>query len=251
MIRAVELTLSLPCKNRCSYCPQTVLAESYCGVDTMQADVMKAVVDKLPAETGIHFGGFGEPFQHPACMEWLRIACKHFQDVQLYTTLAGATVDNVQALWKLPVKVFVHLPDGKYFRAPDWYDDVVVLMSKSCPDIQYLTVSDDGIAARSWSRHLGREVSTEKIVSRSGLVGFVDDGYKAGATRCRDNRQRQPVILPDGTMVICCNDYGCRNIIGNIVHDKVSTVEATIAAFEEAMADTARDTLCNKCWRAL
>lgn len=250
MITAVELTLALPCRNACTYCPQGVLKKAYKGELVMGKEVFGAIMDKFAPDTSIHFSGFSEPFLHHAAPRMIELVSEKYKHIEVWTTLVGLTEYSVARLARVKYDAFVvHLPDGEYFK-PKEYDFLSVEAARLIPNVQFLTVHTTGVAAAMWSSRLGLTVKNDPIISRSGKVDFAPQRRVRGRVRCAGDRQRQPVILPNGDMVICCNDYGLEHPIGNVVRDSVEDIEKRILAYEVDMADIGTENICNSCHRA-
>lgn len=252
MIKAIEITTKLPCTNACKYCPQGLLNRNYEGDPELTWDTLKTMLDKVGPDMPIHFSGFGESFLHDGCDHLIRDIYNNENPVELFTTLVGMDKFDINLLELIDFeRLVVHLPDDVYFKVDKKkYIPLAKYFAGRMKNAEYITVYDDHSKAREWSKLLGVEVNNEKMVSRSGEVGFVSSWLIDGAVECADNRQWQPVMLPNGDLYICCNDYGLDNKVGNIVTDSMNQIEKNIVAYEKVMADPSKRTICNKCWRA-
>lgn len=56
-------------------------------------------------------------------------------------------------------------------------------------------------------------------------------------------------MLPDGTLVLCCQDYGMKHILGNLLHDSWQDIQKGYAYqyFKRGLKDGSCDILCRKC----
>lgn len=252
MIKSIEVTLKLPCINGCQYCPQGALKKAYKGRARMTEDTFLELMDTVRDDTAIHFSGFSEPFLHSQCIQFITIACLSGNPVRLFTTLVGATHTDIDALASMPMQeIVVHLPDGEFYKPKSSVSSIAKYAAKKLKHAKFITVYTDNTRSKMWSKRLGVTVKTEEIVSRSGKVCFAEQITTPGAVKCRGNRQYQPVVLPDGDISLCCNDYGLNWRMGNVYEDTMGDLEECVKAYERLMADPKRETICNSCWRAV
>lgn len=63
--RYLEVTAIAPCPNRCTYCPQELLAKNYKGVTLLVPDVFEKIVSNVGKGVIIHFSGRGDLYNNP------------------------------------------------------------------------------------------------------------------------------------------------------------------------------------------
>jgi hypothetical protein len=71
---------------------------------------------------------------------------------------------------------------------------------------------------------------------------------KIGPIQCRPAPLLdENVLIPDGSLMLCCNDYGLRHVLGNLSTQTWAEIHAgeQIAAVRESMR--AGDCLCRTC----
>lgn len=58
-----------------------------------------------------------------------------------------------------------------------------------------------------------------------------------------------PTVLPNGTVVLCCMDYGMKHILGNLITESVSDIinGNEYIKIEKGLDDERIDILCRKC----
>jgi len=246
MKRALEITTNLPCTVNCSYCPQKKLRDSYSlqgQAEHMSIDNFTLVLDKLPGDVEIHFSGFSEPFLNWQTIDMVSYALSEGHKVIIYTTGTGIGKTDISILkdWFDETDLFVHV-------SKNIWDKKVV---EALKQLDFTLVVVGVTTARLQGVFPGRKVIKQDMVSRAGNLGFVDQ-HAQGAIGCRDNRQYQNVLLPNGDVAICCMDYGLEYIIGNLYKQEYEDLFKSdkFLAFLEQMKNGDKDFLCRKCFRA-
>lgn len=58
-----------------------------------------------------------------------------------------------------------------------------------------------------------------------------------------------PVVLPDGTLILCCQDYGMQHILGNLIEQSWEEIREgdEYKKFVRGMDDDTIPILCRKC----
>lgn len=211
----LEITTHIGCPMNCMDCPQALLLSKYKGKRDMDLEEYKKAIDKVPKECRIDFSGMCEPFANKDCAEMIRYASDH--PLALYTTLQGATLEDWEKVKDLNYEVVViHLPDRNgrsHFRITDDY-------------LHLLSVWD----CAAYSCHGDIDERVLPYLKRRGLITYMHD--RAGNVECRPHisiDETQPlycitsgrnmdhnVLLPDGTVITCCMDYGMTGIFGNL-----------------------------------
>jgi hypothetical protein len=77
----------------------------------------------------------------------------------------------------------------------------------------------------------------------------------AGRITCSTAQRKlnHNVLLPDGTVILCCMDYGCQHVLGNLLAQPYQTL-FTGAAMDAVLAgldDPELPLLCRRCVRAV
>ena len=203
MITTLEITTTVPCVNKCPYCPQRVLIEAYSGQKAMDMAMFKAALKKLP-HAKIHFSGFAEPFGHPDCINFILEAYRTGHKIGVYTNGMHIRPRDMDILSLLTIEPFV-------LHVPPSYE---VECSKAHEKLNEKKIKHD-------IYFVGHN---QEVVSRAGNIGKPDNALSGIIGGCTDNRHRQPVLLPDGTLALCCMDYGLRHVIGNILSDSIDDI---------------------------
>lgn len=262
----MEITTVIGCRVNCRYCPQAVLLESYYKDDKKRVRVMsfedyKICIDKLPLNTYIHFAGFSEPFLNPDCIRMLEYTCEQGREIDLYTTFVGLTNEGFDRIKKIPFRrVVLHLADADGYAEIPITQEYLELLQKVVE-----TRKPDGTQFVDWANcqsvphpetlkiiegHL--RISGE-LYDRAGNIE--DDELKhidciRGAIECiPSQKMNRNVLLPDGTVVLCCSDFGLKHQLGNLLVDQYETIMegSAMQQIREACYDEKMPLLCRKC----
>ena len=181
----IEITTCLPCNNRCSYCPQEKLIKSY-GENTkiLTLENFKKILKNIPKEVIIDFAGFAEPFQNRDCSKMMMYAHNQGYKVMVWTTLVGFTKEDEDIVLNIPfVNFSVH--------------DINRGIKNNYPFVTSVN------KVTSKDSRAGNLFPVEKKESISGCI--------------RSSKYKINVMLPNGDVVLCCQDYGLKHKIGNLL----------------------------------
>ena len=213
----LEITTHIGCPIDCLDCPQSLLRSKYHGKKTMDLEDYKRAIDKAPPGTRIDFSGMCEPFTNPHCTDMILYAAEKNFPLALYTTLQGATLEDWERLKGIRYEVCtIHLPDmdgRSHFRITDEY--LALLSLWEC---------------NAYSCHGRIDERVLPYMRHNSVITFMHD--RAGNVETRPhmsidvNRRlwcitsgrdmNHNVLLPDGTVITCCMDYGMTGIFGNL-----------------------------------
>ncbi len=250
MKHSIEVTTKIGCSNVCEYCPQSTLIKRYRerignDKDTMMSlETFKKSISTMPTEIGLNFTGYVEPFLNPECTDMLIHAFDKGHELLLNTTLVGMTIEDWDRLRSHGVVfqhgVHVHLPSASYFemigaKFPQKYytgDD----------GKQYLELDDNYYEMLNhvvnnqmpyWTKFhchgdlhpllsdLKRyvELDVRNINSRAMNILLEKKEKVSDEINIRGKcpRAYQNVLLPDGSLGLCCQDYGLDDIMSNLV----------------------------------
>ena len=124
---AVEVTTNIGCQVQCKFCPQDVSMTNYATkneLDTikfgnpvlMSYEDFKILLKKIPIDITVRFSGFSEPFLNPQCAKMIEYAYTNGYTVELFSTLVGMKLEDIDILSKIKLKKFViHLADVEKF----------------------------------------------------------------------------------------------------------------------------------------
>jgi hypothetical protein len=205
----LEITTVIGCKNICSYCPQEKLLKAYKdNVLIMSFETFKKCVDKMPIDSEIHFTGMAESFLNSDCVKMIEYAFKKGHEIVLSTTLVG--LKDISSLEKIAFKSFlVHLPsEDSNIRVDDSYLKTLKDLSESSIKVSYIYFK---------TLHPKINVPAMKLLlnSRAGNL----DGKPRRRQGEIARKRTQPVLFPNGDVILCCMDYGLKHVLGNLLRD--------------------------------
>jgi hypothetical protein len=270
----LEVTTVASCTVRCTYCPQDALKEAY-PKDTahrLTLDTWRTCLGKVPPHVRIDFSGFVEPWLNPDCTQFLREALERGYSVGIYTTMQGMRVPEAvcQLLTDHAKQVEVlclHLPDpgGNMTGHKDdeaWRHALrcflILRGLDAFPRFELMTMDSQGETP---------VVPVGRLLAFVGVdrAGSLDRGAVAGQPLEAPVAHHEPVgcsytpwydqnvLLPNGDVVLCCEDYGLKVKLGNLLTQRYyelfsSEVLAKMRAANMQPGPTG--TLCKRCSRA-
>lgn len=243
----VEFTLNIGCPNNCLYCPQKTFINEYFKDDKnrkkeMTLDDFKVILGNIPKDVDIDFAGFGEPFVNPQAVDMMEYAVKNGYRVHIYSTLRCLTVEKLERLRKINISSFiVHLPDEDGLIKLDVDDNYINVLKKFVdlkfenpeymvvgrlhhliPDIIKQNLETTPIVTRG--KNLDKSQFPPQVVFSEANEINIPNSTKVVCNRrfCNKTKGTRPtctettILLPDGTMVLCCQDWGLKHQLGNL-----------------------------------
>lgn len=264
----MEITPSIGCSVNCHYCPQGMLLKAYFEHDknrkkSLTFSEYKFLLDKMPKDIIIDFSGFVEPFLNEDAIEMMEYSCETGHDVSLYTTFKGLSYEGFQRLKKIPFKeVVLHTPDkygyanipmtDEYFKilreaiVTKKADGSMFIDSANCQcdpheKIVELTKGKLKIYCEMSDRSGNLDEKDERLThaSHDGEI-YCDVAYGINHN----------VLLPDGTVLLCCNDFGLKHVLGNLFESDYNEIVGGEAhrGIKRAMhLDLDKPLICRKC----
>ena len=275
----VAVTTRIGCKNCCEFCPQDTFIRAYKkrlsdfhpGLDPqpeemlLSLDTFKRLLGRIPKNFAINFAGFSEPWLAPDCTDMVLAAHARGHRIRVLTTLVGMGPADVMKLTGMPFELFsVHAADeGPTTRIP--MDETMMNTLRA--------VEKRGFSQLEFHNHSGRphpnfvkvfgrfEIRTAGVVDRAGnlaregkmpepkrISGRIRCGFNPQSTKLANN-----ILLPNGDVVLCCEDYGLKHVLGNLNSaDLLSLYEAEpYRTIKRGLDDESIDLLCRYCHRAV
>lgn len=262
-LHALELSLTIGCQLDCLYCPQRLLLSKYYGDDKKRKSKLsfedfKTALAKVQPGASISFCGMSEPFHNEQCADMICYAYEKGYKISLLTTLIGMTADDFNKIKDIEFDSFVlHIPDKEghsKFVITDEYLQLLDMVNKAI-DIDYYSCHG------SVSPLVQEIINKEKYAGialgdRAGNLDVSDyeSTYKDGRIACYHGSEAQvggwtPVMFPDGSLVLCCQDYGMKHVLGNLITQSWSEIceGREYKKFREGLTDDSIDILCRKC----
>ena len=250
----MEITTVIACKVKCNFCPQELLIKEYASMNDIQNitygspevmtfEMFKICLSKIPKSIPIAFSGYAEPFLNLECAKMIVHAHDSGYSIQVFSTLVGLTVEDIDLIKHIPFKIFqVHLPDDEMFAkiaVNKKYLNVVEKLITS--NIENLTGMTMGTLHPSIKKILKPNIIAGIMNDRSGNIvreGLNENDLKFIATKferkkgplvchkaskfSHTDKLDENVLLPNGDVALCCNDYGLKNILGNLTKSSYS-----------------------------
>lgn len=268
--RVIEITTNVGCSFRCSYCPQPRINKAYRshrarGANRMLTrDALRTYLSSVPTSVRIHFSGFSEPFDNPACAPMILDAHWKGHKLAVFTTAAGIPESEIAELATVPfVRFCVHLPDADglmNFKVEQSYiDKLQLLAAHAISNLEFMTL---GTPHPQIMQAIGEIRSSRRVHTRAGNISIssteVRPAYSAeeiaARTRnrpivCRRDRIFSNVLLPNGDVQLCCMDYGLEETLGNLGTSSYREI-TTGSVFMEVMrrlGEGSSEILCRRC----
>ena len=240
----IEITTNIlkqGCPNKCMFCPHETVALSYKGENQqLSLDDFIKVLDKIPKHLGIVFSGFSEPFVNKQCTDMVLYANSQGRKISLYTTGYGMTIEDVDRIKNIPFDsganrgFMLHIPDNEsFFKFPKikGYLEVLRYLKDMSSEIMNFWAITMG-APHNNIKHLFPEANTCYLFNRAGNLEkevllrkelmlhknkYTSVYNKEGEYSCnRTEGFDKMVLLPNGDVTTCCQDYSLENIVGNL-----------------------------------
>lgn len=263
----LEITTVFGCKIQCKYCPQDILLQSHLsGMHRLlQPADFELVCKKLPKPFRLHFTGFSEPFHNPHCAEMLRFAFSQGFQLKLSTTLSGFQLKDIDIFEaRKCYRTILHLPSVEELmnlsiteryveslqrvlttlQAGDlvltfgsgFHASLAKLLDACADDVETKVILPE---SEDWYTRAGNNVLFKKTPNLTDFTRI----------RCSKDRLYQNVMLPDGTVVLCCMDWSGKHVLGNLFRQ---SYEELIAGGEfqrviRGLDNNCSGTLCWKC----
>lgn len=270
----MEITTRIGCRVACEACPQELFVKEYTRGkrksmgNEMSFDVFRRCIDKLPRNCVIVFSGMSEPFLNRRCADMMCYAAKKGHRMDLYTTLEGMDQEDFRKIRKLPFgNVVLHIPDTEnstHICLSDTYFKLLnrMLRVKRCNGKPLVTgISCHGHpekrAARSLERYGVYKDKPDVMIDRAGNLKDKKLGFQSVTEELFCTRSafyNHNVLLPDGSVLLCCMDYGMRHVLGNLLESDYgelmrNKVRRKIIQKCECSCDG--DVLCRHCTAAI
>lgn len=216
----------------------------------MSVENFKKFISTIPQDIDFHFTGYVEPFDNPNCDDFLLIAHEKGHKLQINTTLEGLNKEKFNRIKDLPFKTFIiHLasasyeeeigrkrpreirPSGQHELRKEWLDllDYVVrnkpqnfkVLSHGGAHEQAIEVlqnlANEGLLAQDHISNLNIKTSTRSQNKAQGNTQIIRQKIPAPYNiRGKCSRVHQSVLMPDGRLGLCCQDYGLEHVVGDL-----------------------------------
>lgn len=264
-LSSIDFTLVIGCSLNCSFCPQKKLTSTYFKDDKnrrreMTLEDFKVILDKVDPGATIDFAGMAEPFLNKSCADMIVYAYNKGFSVSVYTTLMGMTFEDFEKIKDIKFDRFVvHIPEVEqvcHFVLDENYYEILKLVHQyinidfySCHGTVHPSIEDiiDKAKVPNFNPQnragnlLGEELTTYDWKGRI-------ECYRVWSSK-EFNLSWMPEVLPDGTMLLCCQDYGIEHVLGNIITQEYEEIlkGEGVARYLRGLACDTENTICRKC----
>ena len=263
-MQAIAVTTRIGCKVACSYCPQSKLIKNYLKrskITQMSFETFKKCIDKIPRKVKIIFSGFSEPFLNPDCSKMIKYGDSQNFKIKIFTTTVGITKADIDILKKINIRRFViHLPDDKQFTGIEPNENYFKIMDeiiKNIPNVVFLFVkgphSSENVhpKVKKYLKEKKKVILYTMMSSRSENVkidGFSVKRINEPLSGCM--RMKVNILLPNGDVVLCCNDYSQKHILGNLLSSDYESLFKSDEYIKvlKGLKDDSLDILCRYCF---
>lgn len=262
--RALEITSRIGCINMCKFCPQELLINRYAAQPKKSRKIVldfnayKKCLKTVPKDVRIDFSGMAEPWLNENCTKMILYAYNHgFKRITIFTTAVGMDIEDIQKIKHIPFEFFcLHLADKEGYskiKVTGKYLKVVKKIKDS--NISNLSLMALGKLHPKLKPIFGKRLNSPPLVSRAGNLPFFPRINKTGPlTCCRPERLQHNVLLPNGDVLFCGDDYGITQILGNLLRDSYEDLFKG-AAFKNIKkllrSEKNGDILCRHCEHAV
>jgi len=253
---AMEITTIIGCKMSCTYCPQDRFVKAYTKRSDclkMSFDTFKTYLDKIPLYVDIIFSGMSEPWLNPDCTKMLLYAHNRGHKIIADTTLVGMNLSDIDMLATIPFRHFVvHLPSVEGYEKIEVNEGYLNLLDK-------IYKSNTKIRYHFYRKRvhpkieplIKKDIYRIHPYTRSGNVKIEGRPFRKkrrGVIGC-ERDLRWNILLPNGDVILCSNDYGMQHILGNLNTSDYESLfrSEEFLKIEKSLRDESLDILCRYC----
>lgn len=205
-MNAVEITVQIGCKVLCKYCPQDKLVKAYkSSKKIMTLKDFKKILSNIDKSTTVIFSGFSEPFLNKYSVDMMIYAYNQGFTVELWTTFVGLIDKYVDKLEKSKIifdRVVFHRFKSSYYDVIESSEKFKNFREK----VQSL---------------IYQQLRVVKPLSRAG--NNFEYNSNAKKISCVQNKTESNVVLPNGDLFLCCNDFSLKHKIGNLCQENINS----------------------------
>lgn len=250
----LEITTHVGCPLNCLDCPQKLLLSNYKGKKYMDYEDYTKVIDKIPQGVRVDFSGMCEPFVNPRCADMILYAYEKGHPLALYTTLQGATYEDYEKLKDVEYEVVtIHIPDNEGRSSFKITGDYLKLLSLwECNNYSCHSQQINPIVLPHLKHN---KFLITYMHDRAGNLEHQQHFYHSPQQRvlcCNcGNYLDHNVLLPDGTTLVCCMDYGMTAVFGNLFEQSYEEILNSDVARNLRIKMETEDCLCKHCTNAV
>jgi sulfatase maturation enzyme AslB (radical SAM superfamily) len=252
----LEISTVVGCRMSCSYCPQKTHIKRYASFDysaTLSLEDYRACLAKVPKYVSICFAGMAEPFLNSNCVQMILDAHQAGHEISVFTTGYGLKCNDLEKIQHIPYRHFcVHLPDAEglmRLKVTEDYLETVLQVRSRLPNATFMCI---GKLHPEVEELLGAiKDGRDSLISRASNLDHIKVEFKHGPLKCSGGEDlNHNILLPNGSVVLCCMDYAIEHVIGNLRTDTYESLfnSEEFLRIERGMAgDESVPIACRRC----
>ena len=281
-INKLEITTTIGCAMMCEYCPQTLIKSTLKKKENIDQRIMsyenfKLYFKNVPKKTVIHWSGYSEPLGNKNFKEFINYLQSQNYEQHVSTTMFGRR-DNEEFMANTSAfsSVTFHLPDNsnlmklkvgeQYLKnleqalrfqsellsSKEIY--IVVFGENFHPKVDYIIkklineniISKKSVDIRDHLHSRNGEVSDMGKFRMDDTIKNEENKKKDKLYYCSYGRLNQGVMLPNGDINLCCQDYSLKGIIGNLKTENLNKLYKQEKIYQKNFS-IGEFNLCKKC----
>ena len=217
-MRMLVISPVVDCAVGCSYChAYRIISRNYKGSErSMSFESFRVVMEKIPDDIHLNFGGFAEAWLNPECTKMvMNLVENKRKHISAFTTLKGMKIGDAESLRFVQWGHFcIHLPDSSMnLEETEEYLEILAMMSKA-KNVNYACLG-------KISQKVERIVGKRPIIKPDSRTCCIGNGAveRNGAVSCSGSGKDADhnILLPDGRVVLCCQDTSMNHVLGNLL----------------------------------
>jgi radical SAM protein with 4Fe4S-binding SPASM domain len=279
---ALEITVKVGCGRMCDYCPQELFIESFktkalSPSRTLSLLDLQGYIKNVPNSTLLKWTGFTEPLdarEFPKMVEFLHLS--GFEQT-ISTTLCGNKNSIEYFIMNISKFKYItlHLPDDQGLMKGKFNYNYSVLLKefirnyiseKNKPQVDFFLIGNNWhdsirdiieLNVQNGTFNDENVIKAKYLNTRAGSISVKEFGLKVsgapttkrGKYYCSYQRLNQGVLTPDGSVVLCCQDYGMVHTIGSLKESKLDDIYNSIESNAELKSSFENGTFspCTNC----
>lgn len=245
--KRIEITTAIGCPIDCANCPQDELKAKYIGNKMLSLESYKSMLETVPTDYMIVFSGYAEPFINPQCADMILHAHDKGHKVGLYTTMVGMSMKDWERIKHIPfMPLVIHVPTQEGREKIVINDEYIEKLKAIQPHNYSAHGTIPPIIQRNmYNSHI---MGPDEIHDRAGLV---DNGQRKvefkGSLFCV-TKMEHPVLVPNGDLYVCCQDFGLTTKIGNLIETPfLEIMDGEPLNQYKQKVSNGEDSMCHKC----
>ncbi len=231
-MNAVEITTRIGCKVLCKYCPQDKLVKAYrSSKKIMTLSGFKKIIGNVNKNTAVIFSGFCEPFLNTNASDMMIYAYNKGFKVELWTTFIGFSKKDLNKLEESKI-VFDRVVFHRFKS----------VMFKNAESVNKFKTFKERIPSLVY-----QEIKVVNPISRAGNNFSYESSEKN--IKCIQNKIESNVVLPDGSLHLCCNDFSLKHRIGNLYRENANSknISDNLKKINSMLSDNKKFVICRYC----